>query len=61
MQQTLFVVYAGITDLCICKNVTIALEVSMVPMIGESEDVLKIIQLRKLNDAIRQLIMHKVT
>ena len=43
------------------KRLSTALEVSMVPMIGKTEDVLKIIQLRKLNSAIKQLIAHKLT
>ncbi len=43
------------------QKLSAALEVSMVPMIGKSEDVLKIIQLRKLNSAIKQLIAHKLT
>ena len=43
------------------KRLSAALEVSMVPLIGKTEDVLKIIQLRKLNSAIKQLIAHKVT
>ncbi len=41
------------------QKLTTALEISMVPMIGKTEDVLKIIQLRKLNSAIKQLIVHK--
>ena len=43
------------------KRLSAALEVSMVPLIGKTEDVLKIIQLRKLNSAIKQLIAHKIT
>ncbi|MFH1655493.1 MAG: hypothetical protein ABH954_02655, partial [Candidatus Omnitrophota bacterium] len=43
------------------KRLSAALEVSMVPMIGKTEEGLKIFQLKKLNDAIRQLILHKVT
>ncbi len=41
------------------QKLTTALEISMVPMIGKTEDVLKIIQLRKLDSAIKQLIVHK--
>ncbi len=43
------------------KRLSAALEVSMVPMIGKTEEGLKTFQLKKLNDAIRQLILHKVT
>ena len=43
------------------KRLSAALEVSMVPMIGKTEEALKLFQLKKLNDAIRQLILHKVT
>ena len=43
------------------QKLSTALEVSMVPMIGKTEDVLKIIQLRKLNSVIKQLIAHKLT
>ncbi len=41
------------------KRLSAALEVSMVPLIGKTEDVLKLIQLKKLNSAIKQLIAHK--
>lgn len=43
------------------QKLSTALEVSMIPMIGKTEEALKIFQLKKLNDAIRQLILHKVT
>jgi hypothetical protein len=43
------------------KRLTVALEEQMVPLLGKTEDVLKIIQLQKLNEAIKQLIIHKVT
>ncbi len=43
------------------KRLSAALEVSMVPMIGKTEEALKIFQLKILNDTIRQLILHKVT
>lgn len=43
------------------QKLSTALEVSMVPMIGKTEDALKIFQLKILNDAIRQLILHNVT
>ena len=43
------------------KRLSAALEVSMVPMIGKTEEALKNFQLKILNDAIRQLILHKVT
>jgi len=43
------------------QKLTTALEISMVPMIGKTEKALKIFQLKILNDAIRQLILHKVT
>jgi len=43
------------------KRLTSGLEVSMVPLIGKTEEALKIFQLKKLNDAIRELILHKVT
>ena len=41
------------------QKLSAALEMSMVPMIGKTEDVLKIIQLKKLDSAIKQLIVHK--
>jgi len=43
------------------QKLSSALEVSMVPMIGKTEEALKIFQLKILNEAIRQLILHKVT
>jgi len=43
------------------QKLSAALEVSMVPMIGKTEEALKIFQLKKLNAAIRELIFHKVT
>jgi hypothetical protein len=43
------------------KRLTAALEEQMVPLLGKTEDVLKIIQLQKLNEAVKRLIIHKVT
>jgi len=43
------------------KRLTLALEGMMVPLIGKTEEALKIFQLKKLNAAIRELIFHKVT
>jgi len=43
------------------KRLTAGLEVAMVPLIGKTEQALKNFQLKKLNDAIRELILHKVT
>ena len=43
------------------KRLTLALEGMMVPLIGKTEEALKIFQLKKLNNAIRELILHKVT
>lgn len=37
------------------------LEKEMVPLLGKTEDILKIFQLKKLNESIRQLILHKLT
>lgn len=37
------------------------LEEEMVPLIGKSEDLLKIFELKKLDQAIKDLIIHKVT
>jgi len=37
------------------------LEEEMVPLIGKSEDLLKIYELRKLDKAIKDLIIHKIT
>jgi len=41
------------------KRLNQALEVSMLPLLSKTEDALRIIQLRKLNSAIKQLIAHK--
>ncbi|MBL7131257.1 MAG: hypothetical protein ISS45_07650 [Candidatus Omnitrophica bacterium] len=43
------------------KRLTQKLEEEMVPLIGKSEDLLKIFELRKLDKAIKDLIIHKVT
>jgi len=43
------------------KRLTQKLEEEMVPLIGKSEDLLKIYELRKLDKAIKDLIIHKVT
>jgi hypothetical protein len=37
------------------------LEEEMVPLIGKSEDLLKIYELKKLDKAIKDLIIHKIT
>ena len=39
----------------------VKLEEEMVPLIGKSEDLLKIYELRKLDKAIKDLIIHKMT
>ena len=43
------------------KRLTEELEKEMVPLIGKSEDLLKIYELKKLDKAIKDLIIHKVT
>ena len=43
------------------KRLTQKLEEEMVPLIGKSEDLLKIYELRKLDKAIKDLIIHKIT
>ena len=43
------------------KRLTEKLEQEMVPLIGKSEDLLKIFELKKLDKAIKDLIIHKVT
>ena len=43
------------------KRLTKKLEEEMVPLIGKSEDLLKIFELRKLDKAIKDLIIHKIT
>ncbi|MBU4562019.1 hypothetical protein KKB17_01250 [bacterium] len=43
------------------KRLTEELEKEMVPLIGKSEDLLKIYELRKLDQAIKDLIIHKIT
>ena len=43
------------------KRLTEELEKEMVPLIGKSEDLLKIFELKKLDKAIKDLIIHKVT
>lgn len=42
-------------------RLNLSLEKLMLPLLGKTEDVLKIIQLQKLNDSIKELIIHKVT
>lgn len=43
------------------RRLTKELERVMVPLLGKSEDLLKIYELRKLDKAIKDLIIHKVT
>lgn len=43
------------------KRLTEKLEQEMVPLIGKSEDLLKIFELKKLDKAIKDLIIHKIT
>ncbi len=43
------------------KRLSEELEKEMVPLIGKSEDLLKIFELKKLDKAIKDLIIHKVT
>lgn len=43
------------------KRLTQALEKDMVPLIGKSEDLLRIYELKQLNKSIKDLIVHKVT
>ena len=43
------------------KRLSQKLEEEMVPLIGKSEDLLKIFELRKLDKAIKDLIIHKIT
>ena len=43
------------------KRLTQKIEEEMVPLIGKSEDLLKIFELRKLDKAIKDLIIHKLT
>lgn len=43
------------------KRLSQKLEEEMVPLIGKSEDLLKIFELKKLDKAIKDLIIHKVT
>ena len=43
------------------KRLTEELEKEMVPLIGKSEDLLKIFELKKLDKAIKDLIIHKIT
>ena len=43
------------------KRLTQKLEEEMIPLIGKSEDLLKIFELRKLDKAIKDLIIHKIT
>jgi hypothetical protein len=43
------------------KRLITALEEQMVPLLGKTEDILKIINLKKLNESIKQLIIHKLT
>ena len=55
------IIYGLESESVSAKRLTIALEEQMVPLLGKTEDVLKIIQLQKLNEAIKQLIIYKVT
>ena len=43
------------------KRLTQKLEEEMVPLIGKTEDLLKIYELRKLDKAIKDLIINKIT
>jgi hypothetical protein len=43
------------------KRLSQKLEEEMVPLIGKSEDLLKIFELKKLDQAIKDLIIHKIT
>jgi hypothetical protein len=43
------------------KRLTRKLEEVMVPLIGKSEDLLKIFELRQLDEVIKDLILHKLT
>lgn len=43
------------------KRLSEKLEQEMVPLIGKSEDLLKIFELKKLDQAIKDLIIHKIT
>ncbi len=43
------------------KRLSQKLEEEMVPLIGKSEDLLKIFELKKLDRAIKDLIIHKIT
>ncbi len=43
------------------KRLKSALEELMLPLIGKSEDILKITQLKEVNESIKQLILHIVT
>ena len=43
------------------KRLTEKLEQEMLPLIGKSEDLLKIYELKKLDKAIKNLIIHKIT
>jgi hypothetical protein len=42
------------------KRMATKLEKVMVPLVGKSEDLLKIYELRKLDEAIKELILHRV-
>lgn len=55
------IIYGLESESVSAKRLTAALEEQMVPLLGKTEDVLKIIQLQKLNEAIKRLIIHKVT
>ncbi|MFH1309541.1 MAG: hypothetical protein ABIH85_02540, partial [Candidatus Omnitrophota bacterium] len=43
------------------KRLTEKLEQEMVPLIGKSEDLLKIFELKQLDKAIKDLMIHKLT
>ena len=43
------------------KRIAARLEKIMVPLVGKSEDLLKVYELRQLNEAIKALIVHSVT
>ncbi len=43
------------------KRLAAKLEEIMAPLVGKSEDLLRIYELRKLNEALRDLMLHKLT
>ena len=55
------ILYALQAESISSKRLTKKLEQDMVPLIGKSEDLLKIYELKILDKAIKDLILHKVT